>query len=338
MARRPPCALALLLLAGLVFPLLAGAHALSPSLLSLRERAGGEVEVTWKTPLMRLPGVDLRPVLPPDCSVASPADLTEESDSMTARWRVTCAPAGLIGREIGVQGLGAAKTDVLLHIELADGRTIDTVLRARDPSFTVPDREHASAVALRYVELGIEHIATGYDHLLFVLGLLLLVRGGRALLATITAFTLGHSVTLSLAALGLARVPSAPVEVLIAFSIFLLAVELARPDAGSRLWRRPWQMAVIFGFLHGLGFAGALREAGLPQDAIPLSLLCFNVGIELGQLAFVAVVLAAHGAARALALPTPAWGRMLTVYTIGSLAAFWMIERVSPLTSLRWPI
>jgi hypothetical protein len=214
---------------------------------------------------------------------------------------------------------------------------IDTVLRAREPAFSVPDREDVIAVAGRYVKLGVDHIATGYDHLLFVLGLLLLVRGGRALIATITAFTLGHSVTLSLAALGLSRVASAPVEALIAFSIFLLAVELARSDTGSRLWARPWVMAMMFGFLHGLGFAGALREAGLPQGAIPLALLCFNVGIELGQLAFVAMALVVYRAARALAVPTPDWGRTLAVYTIGSLAAFWMIERALPLVGAGWP-
>jgi hypothetical protein len=321
-------------LACVLAPALASAHALSPSLLSLRESGGG-VEVMWKTPLLRLPGVDLRPVLPTDCTVAAPAQLAEESESMVMRWRVACPNMGLVGRQIGVEGLGAAKTDALLHIELADGRVIDTVLRAREPHFTVPDRENWIAVARRYIELGIDHIAGGYDHLLFVLGLLLLVSGGRSLLATITAFTVGHSVTLSLAVLGLARVAAAPVELLIAFSIYLLAVELAHPGVRSRLWQQPWLIAVLFGFLHGLGFAGALREAGLPQGAIPLALLCFNVGIELGQLAFVATAVLAYRAARALAVPTPGWGRTLTVYTIGSLAAFWMIERALPLLTLR---
>jgi hypothetical protein len=307
------------------------AHALSPSLLSLRESADGAVEVVWKTPLLRLPGVDLRPALPADCTVVAPASLEEESASMIARWRVSCPAPGLVGRRIGVEGLGAAKTDALLHVELADGRTIDTVLRAREPSFTVPDREDWVAVVRRYVSLGADHIATGYDHLLFVLGLLLLVDGGRSLLATITAFTVGHSVTLTLAALGFARVAAAPVEILIAFSIYLLAVELAHPTVRSRLWQRPWLVAMLFGLLHGLGFAGALREAGLPQDSIPLALLCFNGGIELGQLAFVATLLLLYRVSRSLALPAPAWGRMLTVYTIGSLAAFWMIERALPL-------
>jgi hypothetical protein len=336
MMAKARCWSLLLLVAAVVVPAAAGAHALSPCLLALHETAGGAVGVTWKTPLQRLPGVELRPVLPADCTVVAPAALTEGSDNVVARWRMTC-PAGLIGRTIAIEGLGAAKTDALLRIELADGRAIDTVLRAREPGFTVPEREDWIAVARRYVELGFEHIASGYDHLLFVLGLLLLVRGARALLATITAFTVGHSVTLSIAALGLARAPATSVEVLIAFSIYLLAVELAHPAARSRLWRTPWLIAGLFGLLHGLGFASVLREAGLPQDAIPVALLCFNVGIELGQLAFVIVLLVLYRTARLLALPTPAWGRMLTVYTIGSLAAFWMIERAAPLVAFAWP-
>ncbi len=307
------------------------AHALSPSLLELRESPGGRVDVTWKTPLLRLPGADLRPTLPTDCSVASPAELSQDSDSVTARWSVDCGPAGLVDRQIGVEGLGASKTDALLHVELADGRVIDTVLRAREPFFTVPDHEDVLAVARRYVELGVEHIATGYDHLLFVLGLLLLATNVRALVATVTAFTLGHSVTLTLAILGVARVPSAPIEVFIAFSVFLLAVELMRPGTSAGLMRRkPWLMAVLFGLLHGLGFAATLREAGLPAGAIPLALFCFNVGIELGQLAFVLTVVAFQATANALALRNPRWARTLVVYAMGSLAACWMIERSSP--------
>ena len=306
----------------------AAAHSLSPSLLSLRERAGGVVEVTWKTPMLRLMGADPRPTLPPECSVTSPAVVSEESDGVIATWTVDCGTRGLVGREVAIEGLGISKTDALLHVELDDGRTIDTVLRAREPAFTVPDHEDGIAVARRYVELGIEHIATGYDHLLFVLGLLLLATNVRALVATVTAFTVGHSLTLTLAVLGVARVPTAPVEVLIAFSIFLLAVELARPGTGVSLMRRkPWLMAGLFGLLHGLGFAAVLREAGLPPGSIPLALLCFNIGIELGQLTFVFAVLAIRASARAVALPNPAWARMLLVYAMGSLAAFWMIER-----------
>jgi hypothetical protein len=312
----------------------AGAHALSPALLVLHEGAAGIVDVTWKVPLLQMTGADLRPLLPPDCAPMGRATMQEDAESLTTAWRVDCGAAGLVGRRVGVAGLAAAKTDALLRLELADGRAIDTVLRAREPSLEIPGREHGVGLASRYVALGAEHILTGYDHLLFVFGLLLLAVGPRALVATVTAFTLGHSVTLTLAALDVARVPSAPVEMLIAFSIFVLAVELARPDpsADSTLMRRrPWLMALGFGFLHGLGFAGTLRAAGLPAQAIPLALLGFNVGIELGQLAFVLAVLALMLAARPILSRFPTWTRALPIYAMGSLAACWMIERSLPL-------
>jgi hydrogenase/urease accessory protein HupE len=312
----------------------AGAHALSPALLVLREGAAGIVEVTWKVPLLQLTGADLRPLLPAGCATVGGETMQEDAESLTTAWRVDCGSAGLVGRRVGVTGLAAAKTDALLRLELADGRAIDTVLRAREPALEIPGREHGVGLASRYVALGAEHILTGYDHLLFVFGLLLLAAGPRALVATVTAFTLGHSVTLTLAALDVARVPAAPVEVLIAFSIFVLAVELARPAPSTdatAMRRRPWLMALCFGFLHGLGFAGTLRAAGLPAQAIPLALLGFNVGIELGQLAFVLTVLALTPAARPALRRLPPWTRVLPIYAMGSLAAFWMIERSLPL-------
>ena len=311
-----------------------GAHALSPSLLVLHENAGGRVDVTWKIPMLRLTGADLETLLPADCPPTGAPAIDEDAESVTTRWTVDCGAAGLTGKRIGVDGLGPAKTDALLRLELADGRTVDTVLRAREPSLVVPGREAHTALASRYVALGIEHILTGYDHLLFVFGLLLLAAGTRALIATVTAFTLGHSITLTLAVLDVARVPPAPVEVLIAFSIFVLAVELARPDAAEAptlMRRRPWLMAATFGLLHGLGFAGTLRAAGLPAQAVPLALLGFNAGIEIGQLAFVLTVLAATHALRPLVRRLPVWSRPVPVYAMGSLAACWMIQRGLPL-------
>jgi hydrogenase/urease accessory protein HupE len=306
------------------------AHALSPALLMLHEGAGGIVDVTWKIPLLRVVGAELRAVLPPECPAATPGTIAEDNESITTKWRVDCGGGGLVGKRIGIAGLGAAKTDALLRLELADGRAIDTVLRARESFLVVPARDAGGSLATRYVALGVEHILTGYDHLLFVFGLLLLATGTRMLIATVTAFTLGHSVTLTLAVLDIARVPAAPVEVLIAFSVFILAVELARraPDGDATVMRRrPWLMALLFGFLHGLGFAGTLRAAGLPAEAIPLALFGFNVGIELGQLAFVVAVLAVTTVARPGLQRFPAWTRALPVYAMGSLAACWMIER-----------
>lgn len=306
----------------------ASAHALSPSMLVLRERAPGIAEVSWKTPLLRLPGSELRPVLPAACTVTDREELDEDSESVTARWRIDCGGAGLVGMRVGVEGLGLAKTDALLHVELADGHAVDSVLRASEPFLTIRAQENRLDLVRRYVQLGFEHITTGWDHLLFVFGLLWLVAGRRALAATITAFTLGHSVTLTLAVLGVTRIPPAPVEVLIALSIFILAVELARGTTQATWMRRaPWLMALVFGLLHGLAFAGTLRAAGLPPDAIPLALVCFNVGIELGQLAFVVAVLVLTATARPITLRLPAWSHALPVYVMGTLAAFWMIER-----------
>ena len=309
----------------------AHAHSLSPSLLLVHEREPGVAEITWKNPLLQLPGAQLVPVLPTECKLTVPATLSEDADSVTARWEVDCTPIALVGHRIGIEGLGVARTDALLHVDLADGRSIDTVLRASEPFFTVPDRDHPFEVLGRYGRLGFDHIMTGYDHLLFVFGLLLLVGSTRALVATITAFTLGHSLTLTLAVLNIARVPPAPVEALIALTIFILAVELARAPARTLMRRRPWAMALAFGFLHGLGFAGTLRQVGLPSDAIPLALLSFNVGIELGQLTFVLAIVALSRAARPLLLRFPAWTRVAPVYAMGSLAAFWMIARTLPL-------
>jgi len=204
------------------------------------------------------------------------------------------------------------------------------VLRADAPLFTVPPRSSRWQVMRSYAALGIEHILTGLDHLLFVLGLVLLVRGTRTLIATVTAFTVGHSVTLSLAVLGFVHVSPGPVEALIALTIFAVAVELARGVEGRRPWfsRVPWAMAFCFGLLHGLGFAGALAQVGLPEGEIPLALFSFNTGIEVGQLLFIATVIAGRSALTLL----PSWlkaGAFTPAYAIGSLSAFWFFQRAA---------
>ncbi len=329
--RTAASAAGVLLVLGLLRPGAAAAHALSPSMLMLRERAAGIIEVTWKTPLMRIPGSDVRPVLPAACTVTGREEDSEDVDSATGRWLVDCGGASLLGMRVGVDGLGLAKTDALLHVELADGRAIDTVLRAGEPSIVVTAPRGGLNLLRRYVELGVGHILRGYDHLAFVFGLLLLAADTRALVATITAFTLGHSVTLTLAVLGLTRVPPAPIEVLIALTIFILALELSRGSAATLTRRAPWMMALVFGMLHGLGFAGTLRATGLPSGAIPLALVSFNVGIEIGQLAFVLAVTAVMAIARPATARLPAWSRAVPVYAMGALAAFWMIERTMPL-------
>lgn len=305
----------------------AAAHPLAPSLLDLRERDGGRVEVVWKLSLLQPTGSDLRPELPEHCVPSSERTSERDDSSVTVRWSEDCGEQGLVGGTLRVVGLGRTRTDALVRIELRDGRRLQAVISGAEAAFEVVERQGRGWVALDYARLGVEHILTGLDHLTFVLGLMLLVRNRRALLITLTAFTLGHSVTLSAAALGYVDFPTRLVEFAIAASIFVLALELAGDREDDATHRRPWWFAFVFGLLHGLGFAGALAEIGLPADEIPLALLTFNVGIEVGQIVFVAVVWGILALVGRRADTAPVWLRALPVYAIGSLAALWCIER-----------
>jgi hydrogenase/urease accessory protein HupE len=316
----------------LAVPAVVAAHALDPALLDLREGRDGTTEVLFRTSSTRVTGGQVDPVLPASCRVVRPPVAADDEAAVSVRWAVDCGPRGWVGQEVGVDGLGSADTDALVRVALADGRLVQRVLRAAEPRLVVPARPRAATVVADYGRLGVEHILGGLDHLLFVLGLVLLVGPGRRLVGTVTAFTLGHSITLTLAVLGLAVVPARPTEVLIAASVLLLAVELARPAAAPPLLGRvPWVMALAFGLLHGLGFAGALREIGLPAGDVPLALASFNAGVEVGQIAFVAVVLGAEWLGARLLGPTPRWGRLVPVYTMGALAACWCFERLAVL-------
>jgi hypothetical protein len=268
----------------------------------------------------------VQPLLPPECRRTSDPRVEDEGDASVSHWEMTCE-GGLVGRTIGVKGLES--TDALLRVTLAGGSVDRRVLGASHPTLTIEGRPSRLDVLYDYARLGVEHIAGGIDHLLFVFGLLLLAGSTRLLLATITAFTLGHSVTLALASLEIVSVPQAPVEVVIAATIYILAVELARQpgDEPSPLRRRPWAMAFAFGLLHGLGFAGALRETGLPAGEVPLALLAFNVGIELGQIAFVAIVLAATAALHRITTTLPPWTLRAPVYAMGTLSCYWILDR-----------
>ena len=311
----------------------ARAHPLAPALLELRERGGGRVEVKFKTPAVAVRGTNLAPLLPESCSAPTASTSEREGGGVVERYAVACS-ASLTGARIGIRGLEASPTDALLRVELADGRRIQAVLRSSEPSLVIPERPSRLAVLRDYVRLGVEHIASGFDHLLFVFGLLVLVGARmRPLLKTVTAFTLGHSVTLSLAVLGFVAFPSGLVELAIAGSIFVLGAELAQgPDVPpGRLRRFPWMMAGAFGLLHGFGFAGALAEVGLPSGEIPLALFAFNVGIELGQLAFIGLVLAAWRLVIRAHVPLPSWSSALPAYGVGCLAAYWCIARAAVL-------
>lgn len=272
----------------------------------------------------------MRPILPRQCrSSTSPVEQTVGT-AVVQSWQLVC-DAPLVDSRVAVDNIASSKANVILRVALADGRVFNTVLTPERASFVVPARETPGEVVRSYFALGVEHILTGFDHLLFVFGLLLLVANRRQLFLTVTAFTVGHSVTLSLAALGLVAVPSRPVEILIAFSILLVAVELAhgKKAAFSILRSRPWAVALAFGLLHGFGFAGALSEIGLPQGEIPLALLSFNLGIEAGQLVFCAVALILYVTIRSLRIAQHAPGKRIAAYFIGTLAAFWMIERAA---------
>lgn len=313
----------LLLPAGLL------AHPLAPSLLELHETEPGSVRIRWKTPARAARGAVPKPVLPAHCSPDGEPRWTREGTGRVLRFVARCAPGGLVGSEIGVDGLDASRTDALLRVELSDGREFREVLRASRPRFVVPERARGLDVVRSYGALGSRHILGGLDHLAFVFGLMLLVGPGRPLLWTITAFTLGHSATLSLASLGFVTFPVRWLEVAIAASVVALGVELVRRQGGAPQPRGTAVAgAALFGLLHGLGFAGALTEVGLPAGSIPLALFSFNVGVELGQLAFVAGVLLLQTvlAPGLAALPTAT--RWLAPYAVGCSGAFWLFDRL----------
>lgn len=305
----------------------AWAHKLAPSLLSLVEQADGRYVVSWKTPRLASTPVLIEPVLPHGCRDLGERSSGYEGTGVRVDWSVHC-DTPLYGQVLRVNGLAENQSAALVRIEWRDGALTQAMLNASEPMLRVAERMTRLDVAVSYVKMGVQHILGGIDHLLFVLGLLLLVDGWKRLLWTITAFTVGHSITLALAALGFLDYPVALVEFAIAFSIFVVAVELTR-EASDRHWlrRRPWLAAGGFGLLHGMGFAGALLEVGLPEHDIPLALFTFNVGIELGQLMFVAMVLMAHAAWARLALPRWQWLRWVPVYLIGCASAYWCFER-----------
>lgn len=308
-------------------------HAFAPSLLELEESGtqGGErvVSVRWKQPLVRPKGTALLPILPASCT-PKPMQSTIDGTGLVSRWQLACKKS-LVGETIEVEGIAGTGANVLLRINLEDGRRLAQVLTADAPGLTVPEGQTRLGVTLDYIRIGLDHILSGRDHLLFVLALVLIVGPVRNLLWTVTAFTSGHSVTLALAVLGFVRFPPAPIEAAIALSIYFLAIELIEHNRGQRTLvdRMPWVVTGSFGLLHGLGFAGALTQVGLPEGEIPLALFSFNVGIELGQLAFIGTVLFVWRAIRAVPITWPTWASSVPAYSIGPLAAYWFYERIA---------
>jgi hydrogenase/urease accessory protein HupE len=312
------------------------AHEVRPAYLELRQTAADTFDVLWKVPAlgdnMRL-GLYVR--LPETCETLAEPRGRFAADAYIERWRIRHAKA-LVGSTISIDGLQTTLTDVLVRIERLDGTTQVARLLPTNPSLVVEAAPDMWQVAWTYLVLGVEHILLGIDHLLFVLGLLLLVDRRWTLLKTITAFTVAHSMTLALATFAIIRVPEPPLNATIALSILFLGPEIVRKWRGETSFsiHHPWVVAFAFGLLHGIGFASGLSLTGVPRGEIPSALLCFNLGVEAGQLAFVLIALAAAQAIRTLDLDRPRWVTYLPGYTVGSLGAYWTIQRV--LLLLNW--
>ena len=307
------------------------AHEVRPAYLQLHQTGPETYDVFWKVPAlgdtMRL-SLDVQ--LPRTCSDLKPHRGFFADNAYTEQWSIECH-GGLAGSTISIEGLTATLTDVLVRVERLDGSSQVTRVMSSSPSFMVEAMPRRFEVARTYLMLGIEHILTGVDHLLFISGLLLLVSGVRRLLLTVSAFTLSHTVTLTLATLGFVHVPPAPVEAVIALSILFVAWEVLRKDTNSNglAQRKPWLVAFSFGLLHGLGFAGGLSAAGLPTAHIPLALGFFSAGVEVGHFSFVGAALLIIATLKRWTSRLPPWSWRVAPYAIGSCASFWLIARLA---------
>jgi hypothetical protein len=321
------------LLVALTAPGLAPAHEVRPALIQIMEAGPGRYDVVWKQPMVGDMTIHMVPHLSSGIIDRAPTSETVSPGFVIRTWHVSGGPP-LDGQTVSVEGLQQTVTDVLLRVTTAGGRTVNDVIRPAEPSRKLALAAPKGVTVPAYLRLGIEHILTGADHLMFVLGLLLLVGPNWRLVKAVSAFTVAHSITLALAALGFVHFPSAIIEALVALSIVFVACELVpvpgRPETLTH--RHPWLIAFTFGLLHGLAFAGALAQVGLPAGAEPEALLLFNVGVEIGQLIFIGVALAAIAALRAarrrLPVDSAVFARVAPAYLIGGFAAFWLIERI----------
>ena len=315
------------------FGTVACGHALQPGYLELHLVDTDLYSVLWKKPANRGKPMAISAVLPANCDHAIPPQSVWDGMAYLARWTAHCA-GGLEGGEIRIDGLDQTSTDVLVRFDFNDGTVESRRLTSGNSSFIIPAIPSPFEVVHTYLVLGFKHILEGIDHLMFVLALLILVNGMRRLVITVTAFTLAHSLTLVGATLGLVQVPGPPVEATIALSIMFVASEIMHSRAGNAglTEKYPWVVAFIFGLLHGLGFAGALAQIGLPQSSIPTALLFFNVGVEIGQLFFIACVFSIIALCRTIlnriSMPRTVWISNVPPYLIGSAAAFWTIQRL----------
>ena len=321
-----------------LLPIRVAAHALEPGFLELAPIAAGQWRVTWRKPQVQGRPMPIEAILPESCSPRQGPEPIFDGRAFVSGWLTKCK-TGVAGGEIQIDGLDRTRTEVLVRYSSDASEPIQAArLTANEPSFVIPERPQRLTVFSTYSLLGIDHILSGVDHLLFVLMLIFLVSDIRKLLLAVTSFTVAHSITLAAASLGWIVIPAPPVEAVIALSIAFLAAELLHSrDGGKGLTLRyPWVVTFAFGLLHGLGFASALREIGLPETDVPLALFSFNFGVEAGQILFIAMVLSL-GAILARIAPAIASdlkspgsiGRRGISYGVGTLAAFWVVERIS---------
>jgi hydrogenase/urease accessory protein HupE len=311
----------------LCLPCPAAAHESRPGYLELTEISPERYDIFWKQPARGEMILKMDPVLPESCARAGAERKEKTPGALMTRATLDCE-GGLRGKVIRIAGLEATLTDVMVRVTHLDGSEETHLLRSTSTSVTVSGSS-AGERALSYLRLGVQHILMGVDHLLFVLGLLLIVGNRWMLLKTITSFTVAHSITLAIATLGYASAPLPPLNAAIALSILFLGPEIVRTWRGETSFtiRHPWVVAFAFGLLHGFGFATGLTAMGLPGGEIPLALLLFNVGVELGQLAFVFLILLLARSFRTLEIVWPKWAQAFPGYAVGSLGAFWTIQR-----------
>ncbi|TMV08927.1 HupE/UreJ family protein [Ruegeria sediminis] len=330
------------LLAAVVFSGQVLAHALQPGYLEIKPAGADTFQVLWRKPAVAGKPMAIEAELPQGCDAAREPVPTFDGAAWVAQWTIRC-DRGLRGGEVRIRGLEATQTDVLVRYELEPGAAQTRRLTPDDTGFVIPHDPSTIDVIGTYLPLGVEHILGGIDHLLFVFAMLLLIRDGWRLLWAVTAFTVAHSITMAFATLGWLTLPGPPVEAVIALSIMFLASELVqrseRPERLAELY--PWTVSFAFGLLHGFGFAGALSEIGLPDTDIPMALFSFNVGVEIGQLAFIAAALAVFYVLGLIAprlrglIRSPGSAVALCLaYAIGGIAGFWFVERVFGVVSM----
>jgi hydrogenase/urease accessory protein HupE len=305
------------------------AHEMRPAFLQIKQTGANDYTILWKIPRVGNQVISIAPKFPEWFAVQQLVPPVESGTGALYKFK-GISKRDIHGMAFTIAGIEETIVDVLVQVDLLDGEQFSLMLQPANKNAKIPERSSALDTIKGYFSLGVKHIWMGIDHLLFVLALLIITMGGiRRLFITVTSFTIAHSITLSLAALGHVGLPGPPVEATIALSIVFLAVEMIRSQQGvpTLTSQKPWLVAFVFGLLHGLGFASALNDAGLPQRHIPLALGFFNIGVEVGQIAFIAAVLLV------IKLffekrPWPLWLNKIPAYSIGSVAAFWLIERV----------